>query len=665
MTTGVNLGSAYAEIELDVSGLQRGINEADRQISGLGNVLSGGLAVAGGAAAAALAGVAAAGAGLAVAMIDVQETAGQVSQTLGDLPTDELQAVTQEALYLERAFGVSVTESVRAADRAVNEFGITSDEAMRLLTEGQELGLDRFGDLQDTINEYAGDFASLGFTMEESLAVLNRGLEAGFRNTDVAADALNEFNIRLRETGRVDALAEIDQDTADIVAAFQSGAITSEQAFAQIGESVRAIEDPIQQSAALVELFGTTVEDAGAGAGLALLTPREEIAALGEEIASSGRDYQTFGQLWADVSSQLQAALIPVSQAFLQIASEAMPHITRGLDAMMAVLVPLIQQFTAFASSLLSAGEPLGTLGEQTTSFGETFSGVFAAVQGVVQAFAGLFQAQMAAVSGFWQEHGTMIMSKLQEIGALLLEVGATVTQLVVAIVQPLVAQMTVFWQQHGDQVMALVGAAMNFILTTITTALDLLLGVLRTTLALIQGDWEGAWTEIQAFSADFVLNLLDLFVSAFDLLKNAVLTALAAIGVDFDAMVAGAQAAAQAFHAVFIAPIMDGINALQNGFRNFVDSIRNFEMPSFDLPDVPGFAQGGIIPAGQLAMVGEQGRELVVPAQDSLVIPNRQTEALMAGSASTYHITINQQPGQSPEMLAEEIFRIARMRSR
>lgn len=58
--------------------------------------------------------------------------------------------------------------------------------------------------------------------------------------------------------------------------------------------------------------------------------------------------------------------------------------------------------------------------------------------------------------------------------------------------------------------------------------------------------------------------------------------------------------------------------------------------------PHLLGFAAGGIAPAGQLALVGEQGPELIIPNTSSLVIPNDLSEELVAGGGPTPQPIVN-----------------------
>jgi hypothetical protein len=75
-------------------------------------------------------------------------------------------------------------------------------------------------------------------------------------------------------------------------------------------------------------------------------------------------------------------------------------------------------------------------------------------------------------------------------------------------------------------------------------------------------------------------------------------------------------------------------INGLISGIRNAGGAIRNAVrdvVPDFVEGFIPGFATGGV--AGGLIMTGERGRELIKVPHGSQVIPNGQTERMMAGA--------------------------------
>ena len=81
------------------------------------------------------------------------------------------------------------------------------------------------------------------------------------------------------------------------------------------------------------------------------------------------------------------------------------------------------------------------------------------------------------------------------------------------------------------------------------------------------------------------------------------------------------------------IGGIDDGINAINNNIPS-VFGVRIFPT----LPDIPKLAKGGRLAAGQTALVGEQGPELITPGSSSTVIPN---SALTGGGGQMAHVAV------------------------
>lgn len=127
----------------------------------------------------------------------------------------------------------------------------------------------------------------------------------------------------------------------------------------------------------------------------------------------------------------------------------------------------------------------------------------------------------------------------------------------------------------------------------------------------------------------------------------------------------------------------VDGIwNGLKNSFKSAMNWIigrwndLSFSLPSVNFlgntigggtintPNINYFAQGGV--GGGLAMVGEQGRELVRLPYGSTVIPNNTTEQMMGGMGSgsgetRINITIDSGGSNTDAFLLELIRRAIR----
>lgn len=142
----------------------------------------------------------------------------------------------------------------------------SADEAFDILAAGAREGVNRAEDLLDTFTEYPALFKRLGLTGPEALGLINQGLKAGARNSDLAADALKEFQIRATDGSKLSAqgFEALGLSAEEMTAKIAAGGDSAKEGLDQVLDGLRAIEDPVARNAAAVALFGTQAEDLGA-----------------------------------------------------------------------------------------------------------------------------------------------------------------------------------------------------------------------------------------------------------------------------------------------------------------------------------------------------------------------------------------------------------------
>lgn len=181
---------------------------------------------------------------------------------------DELETLTRNAIILRDIFDKDVTESTRAANTMMEQFGISGEEAFDLIAWGLQQTGDPADDLLDTFNEYAGNFKDLGLTADQVMRLIQTGMAGGARNTDDIADATREYGIRLKEglAGNEDwrtAFLKLGKDAGGVLADLEGGYADGADALQFTLDMMRAMDDPIARNALGVELFGTKFEDMG------------------------------------------------------------------------------------------------------------------------------------------------------------------------------------------------------------------------------------------------------------------------------------------------------------------------------------------------------------------------------------------------------------------
>lgn len=139
-------------------------------------------------------------AGLGESLQDVADAMAEVKQQTKETDPSKLKELTANAIVLRDTFGMDVKESMRAVNMLMEQFGITGEEAYNLISQGAQQGLDKNGDLLDTINEYGVHYKQLGYSADEFFNSLKNGTDAGTFSVDKLGDAMKEFGIRTKDT---------------------------------------------------------------------------------------------------------------------------------------------------------------------------------------------------------------------------------------------------------------------------------------------------------------------------------------------------------------------------------------------------------------------------------------------------------------------------------
>ncbi|PEJ48425.1 phage tail tape measure protein [Bacillus wiedmannii] len=186
-----------------------------------------------------------------------------VKKNMKEIPTEKLGEMTRNGEILAQTFGVEVTESTRAANSLMKEFGVSGTQAFDTLTVGYQKGLDYSDDFLDTIREYSPLFQNAGFSIDEMMNVLIAGAQEGAFNLDYVADGVKEFNIKVKEGGKnveeaFDKLGGKSKQTWD---EFVKGKATSKELMTAVVQDLKGIDNQITQTGIGTALFGTKWED--------------------------------------------------------------------------------------------------------------------------------------------------------------------------------------------------------------------------------------------------------------------------------------------------------------------------------------------------------------------------------------------------------------------
>lgn len=314
---------------------------------------------------------------LQVGLIDSSTTSREIEALLAQLDVAGT-IIEDDAERIATAVGVMLNNGI--ADNA--------EQAFDVLVRGQQSGVNASEDLIDTFTEYPALFARLGLDAETSLGLLNQALEGGARNSDLAADALKEFQIRATDASELSAGAfeQLGFNAEEMTAKIARGGPEAREGLNQVLDGLRAMEDPVARNATGVALFGTQWEDLGSA--LLNMDPSSAVESLGQVEGATSRAMDALG---GNAASKIESAQRNIEIAADGIkgalASAFSDEISGAAEWVAANRAPVMEFFLGVANMALDTAQSfVESAATGTEAFGDFVGTTGPSVMGMIGA---------------------------------------------------------------------------------------------------------------------------------------------------------------------------------------------------------------------------------------------------------------------------------------
>lgn len=549
---------------------------------------------------------------------DVAEAMATVNQNMSYLDDSALQRCTEYAYTLSDTFGVDVAESTRAADSLIKNYGVSAREAFNLMTQGMQSGLNFSDELFDNIDEYSVQFKKLGLDAEDMFSVFANGAQNGAFNLDKIGDAVKEFSIRAIDGSDTtkQGFEALGMNADEMAQKFGAGGKTAKEAFNEVIEGLASMDDPVAQSAAGVNLFGTMWEDLGPQVITSMSTASDAIDKSRESVEGLVNvKYDTLsgalGGLWRTIQ-------VDVLQP---IGNQLIPYVTKGISAIQKFtdkwnkLGPTTQKTVVkFAAVAASVGPVLMGFGKISTgistmisNFGKiggaitrpTGASGFSGIAKIMTGPFGIAAAAVAAAAILIYKNWDRIAPILQKIGQRFADFWKTVQpqlepfinlvkEVASYLKETLEPVFKIVWKAAGDYVVKF----FDDVSVIIDGVLGVFEGVITFLTGVFQGNWEKAWNGIVQAVGSIFGTLESLVKTPLDAVINLVNKAIGAINkisVDLPSAVGGGHI-------------------------------------GFNIPTIPTLAKGTDYWQGGIVQISEKGGEIVDLPTGSRVYPHDES---------------------------------------
>lgn len=553
---------------------------------------------------------------------DVAEAMATVNQNMSYLDDSALQRCTEYAYTLSDTFGYDVAESTRAADTLIKNYGVSAREAFNLITQGAQSGMDYSGEMIDSINEYSVQFKKLGLDAEDMFSIFANGAQNGAFNLDKVGDAVKEFSIRAIDGSDTtkQGFEALGMDAAKMAEKFGAGGDTAKEAFNEVIKGLASMDDPVAQSTAGVNLFGTMWEDLGPQVITSMSTASDAIDKSRESVEELANvKYDTLsgalGGLWRTIQ-------VDVLQP---IGNQLIPYVTKGINAIQKFtdkwnkLGPATQKtIVKFAAVAAAAGPVLLGFGKVSTGIGILVSDTgkigsvlkkltgasgFSGLAKVMTGPFGIAAAAVAATALLIYKNWDRIAPILQKIGDRFVEFWQTVKPQLEPFIEFVEKIASYLKETFGPVVEEIFNFAGEFIVGTFDTigvAIDALLTMFEGIISFLSGvfktDWESVWNGCKEFVGTAFSGLADM------------------VKVPINAVISIVNGA------------ISKINSIHFTVPEWVPGIGGKGWEGLNIPQIPTLAKGTDNWQGGIVQISERGGEIVDLPSGSRVYPHDES---------------------------------------
>ncbi|MCR8574670.1 phage tail tape measure protein [Streptomyces sp. Isolate_219] len=288
--------------------------------------------------------------------------------------TKQLQALATKASDVATVFDQDLGGVTNAVAQMLRTgLAKNANEAFDVLTRGFQTGANKADDLLDTVTEYGTQFRKAGLTGSDAIGLINQALQAGARDGDIAADSIKEFSIRAVDGSKTTAAGfkALGLNADSMAAKFGQGGTVAKAALDLTLDRLRGIKDPVAQSQAAVNLFGTQAEDLGqalfamdpsrATAGLGKLGGSAK--KLGDDVRSGpAHELQVFARtMQQSLVDFLGGKVLPVlGQVGGWLKANVLPPLSMVAGVVGSILVPALSGLWSVGQSVVSWLQSMG-----------------------------------------------------------------------------------------------------------------------------------------------------------------------------------------------------------------------------------------------------------------------------------------------------------------
>lgn len=274
------------------------------------------------------------------------EEAQRLTREFTGLAGDELVSVRSHIQAIADTFGKDYKDVLGGVDALMSQYGISAQEAMKVVEDGFTAGADLGGNMLSMISQYAPAFNDAGIGASELVAIIAQTRSGIFSEGGMSLIQMASKKIREMEKTTAASLDAIGVNSKKLLSELRSGAKGTFDAVREVAEALKKMpKDSQEVGNVLKDVFGRQ----GAAGGLKMIESLADMTTKMEDVKAVTGEFGELQQEEIDAQTKLNEKMSKFfgigDQGFEEITMKAKVFALNALSAIIDYTVKIINYF--------------------------------------------------------------------------------------------------------------------------------------------------------------------------------------------------------------------------------------------------------------------------------------------------------------------------------
>lgn len=266
--------------------------------------------------------------------------------------------ITADMGALADHMGKGYQETIGAANTLVQQFGVSWEEAMRLMEDGIQAGADMSGNMLNNIDRFAPALRDAGVSADEFMSILSETRNGIFSEQGVQDIVKAGTRLRAMTKQTEESLDAVGISARQMQEDLESGNISMLDAVQQVAARLKELPENSQEAGEVMKnVFGRTAAEGGTLLIQSIADVNTNLDVAKERMGDLGRVNREQMEAQKELNEVLASVFKMSGTSFEEMTIQAKTYIVQGLTAIIKGCVDIVNWFIRmYNNSILVRG---------------------------------------------------------------------------------------------------------------------------------------------------------------------------------------------------------------------------------------------------------------------------------------------------------------------